>query len=146
VTTATNAHLSTHSITRRAAVELIAAARSASAELGVDMAIAVTDSSGHLRAFEAMDGTPFLAHTVAIDKAWTAAAYRLPTHVWSAVVQQPDTAQLAHLPRLVAVGGGYPIAVDGTVLGGLGLSGGNWEQDQRAAQSALRALGFDLPA
>jgi uncharacterized protein GlcG (DUF336 family) len=142
----TTAHLSTHSITRAAAVELIVQARAAAAEIGVDMAIAVTDSSGHLRAFEAMDGTPFLAHSVAIDKAWTAAAYRLPTHVWAAVVQQPDTAQLAHLPRLVAVGGGYPIAANGAVLGGLGLSGGNWEQDQQAAEAALRALGFDLPS
>ena len=146
MTTATTAHLTTQSITRAAAVELIAHARAAATEIGVDMAIAVTDSAGHLRAFEAMDGAPFLAHTVAIDKAWTAAAYRLPTHVWTAVVQQPDTAQLAQIPRLVAVGGGYPITVDGTVLGGLGLSGGNWEQDQRAAEAALRALGFDLPS
>jgi uncharacterized protein GlcG (DUF336 family) len=44
------------------------------------------------------------------------------------------------------VGGGYPIAANGAVLGGLGLSGGNWEQDQQAAEAALRALSFDLPS
>lgn len=103
-------------------------------------------TSGHLRAFESMDGTAFMAHEVAINKAWTAAAYRMPTHVWSEVIRDPAVAQLAHIPRLVAVGGGFPIIEDGTVIGGLGLSGGTAEQDARAALAALGALGFEFTA
>lgn len=145
MTTTTSNTVTSPSISRDAASRLVAVARTAAAEIGVAMAIAVTDASGHLRAFESMDGTPFLAHDVAIDKAWTAAAYRLSTHTWSSIVQNPATAQLAHVPRLVAVGGGFPITEDGVVIGGIGLSGGDAEQDRLAAEKALVALGFDLP-
>lgn len=72
-------------------------------------------------------------------------AYRLSTHTWSTVIQDPAVAQLAHIPRLVAVGGGFPIIENGAVIGGLGLSGGNADQDRRAAEKALSSLGFDLP-
>jgi uncharacterized protein GlcG (DUF336 family) len=132
------------SISREAAARLVAVARAATDEIGVAMAVAVTDASGHLRVFESMDGAPFLAHDVAIDKAWTA-AYRLSTHTWSTVIQDPAVAQLAHIPRLVAVGGRFPIIENGAVIGGLGLSGGNADQDRRAAEKALSSLGFDLP-
>lgn len=130
------------SISRTAAVALVEAAVAASADAAVTMAVAVTDAGGHLKAFASMDGTPFLANEVAIDKAWTAAAFRLPTHTWADILADPAVAQLAHRPRLVAVGGGYPIVEDGQVIGGLGLSGGTAEQDAVAARIALRALGF----
>ena len=42
----------------------------------------MTDATGSLRTFERSDGTPFLATEVAIGKAWTAASYGYPTHVW----------------------------------------------------------------
>jgi uncharacterized protein GlcG (DUF336 family) len=86
--------------------------------------------------------TPFLANEVAIDKAWTTAAFRLPTDTWAKIIADPDVAQLAHRPRLVAVGG-YPIVSDGLV-GGLGLSGGTAEQDARAAKTALHDLGLSI--
>lgn len=120
--------------------------REACADLGINNAIAVTDPSGHLKAFISMDGTPFLAHDLAINKAWTAVSFRRPTHAWVATLAAPATAHLAHTPRVVAVGGGYPIIEKGHIIGGLGVSGGEVEQDQHAAETALTALGFDLPA
>ena len=146
MTTASSNSLTTPAITRVAAAELLDAARAACADLGIDMAIAVTDPHGHLKAFKSMDGTPFLAHDVAINKAWTAVSFRQPTHAWVATLAEPATAQLAHTPRVVAVGGGYPVIEGGSVIGGLGLSGGTVDQDQQAAETALRALGFELPA
>ena len=145
MTGTTSTTVTNPSISREAAARLVAVARAAAAELGVAMAVAVTDASGHLRVFESMDGAPFLAHDVAIDKAWTAAAYRLSTHTWSTIIQDPAVAQLAHIPRLVAVGGGFPIIENGAVIGGLGLSGGHADQDRQAAEKALSSLGFDLP-
>ena len=133
-------------ISREAAARLIELSRRGAEELGLPLAIAVTDASGHLRAFESMDGTPFLAHDIAINKAWTAVAYRLSTDTWSEIIRDPAVAQLAHVPRLVAVGGGFPIVEGGHVIGGLGLSGGTAEQDRTVAQQALTAIGFVLPA
>ena len=36
--------------------------------------------------------------------------------------------------------GGFPIVVDGEVIGGIGLSGGNGEQDTACGIAALQAL------
>ncbi len=94
------------SISRAAAVALIAAVRNEATVAGFGVATAVTDAGGHLVAFERTDGTPFLAAEVAIDKAWTAASFRLATHTWNSPVADPHVAPLAHHPRLMAVGGG----------------------------------------
>ncbi|GAB2530142.1 GlcG/HbpS family heme-binding protein [Nocardia heshunensis] len=146
MTTRTQLSAPAPSITRTAAATLIAAVHTAAAELGFDAAVAVTDTGGHLKAFERPDDTPFLAAEVAVDKAWTAASFRLPTHVWNDYVTGPQVAPLAHHPRLMAVGGGFPIVENGRCIGGLGISGGTAEQDRRAAEIALTVVGFDGPA
>lgn len=138
--------VATASITRDAALELISASRAAAKDIGIEVAIAVTDAGGHLIAFERANASPYLTADVAIDKAWTAASFGLGTHVWSSIISDAKVAQLAHRPRMVAVGGGLPIKVSGQMVGGIGISGGNAEQDQQAAEIALRALGFDAQA
>ncbi len=133
-------------ITREAAEALVAATRTAARDIGIRASIAVADAGGHLVAFARDDGAPFLTANVAIDKAWTSASFGLPTHVWADVIANPQVASLAHQPRLVAVGGGVPIVVDGRVVGGVGVSGGNAQQDRDAAEVALKALGFEVAA
>ena len=135
--------IATASINRDGALALINAARAAAAQIGIEVAIAVTDAGGHLTAFERSEHSPFLTADVAIDKAWTAASFGLGTHVWNSIVRDAKVAPLAHRPRLVAVGGGVPIRLNGQVVGGIGISGGTADQDQQAAEAALHALGFD---
>lgn len=135
------------SITRAAATALVDAAREAAGKMGVEVAIAVTDGAGNLKTFERTDGAPFLTAGIAAGKAWTAASYGIATHVWNAYLTgDPKVAQLAHVPRLVAVGGGYPVKEGGKVVGGIGVAGRTHQQDQDIAVAALKALGFDLPA
>ncbi len=141
-----NTTFPTASISRESADALITAASAATRDIGLKVTIAVTDAGGHLSALARDDGAPFLTVNVAIDKAWTAASFGLPTHVWSDVIANPQVAQLAHQPRLVAVGGGVPIVVDGRVVGGIGISGGNAQQDRDAAEIALKAMGFEVAA
>jgi uncharacterized protein GlcG (DUF336 family) len=133
------------SVTQAAAAALIAAVRTAAARIGFTAAIAVTDQAGHLKAFDRADDAPFLTAEVAVDKAWTAASFRIPTHTWNDYLGNPRIAPLAGHARLMAVGGGYPITDNGRCVGGLGISGGTYEQDQQAAEEALAALGFELP-
>ena len=133
----------TASITRVAAMELMDAARAASKEMGIYVTIAITDAAGHLKAFERDDNAPFLTADVAVDKAWTAASFGVGTHVWNAILSDSKVAQLAHRPRMVSVGGGCPIIEAGKVVGGIGISGGNALQDQQAAETALKTLGFE---
>lgn len=136
--------VNTVSINRDGALALIAAARIAAKDIGIEVAIAVTDAGGHLTAFERSEGSPFLTADVAIDKAWTAASFGLDTHVWNSIVSDAKAAPLAYRPRFVAVGGGMPIRLSGQVIGGIGISGGTADQDQLAAQIALRELGFEV--
>ncbi|MEW2622100.1 heme-binding protein [Streptomyces sp. NPDC048106] len=133
------------SVTRAAAGELIAAVHGAAARIGFSAAVAVTDQAGHPKAFDRADDAPFLTAEVALDKAWTAASFRLPTHTWNDLIANPRIAPLAGHPRVMAVGGGYPIIENGRYIGGLGISGGDYAQDQQAAEEALAALGFELP-
>ncbi|MDM0078652.1 heme-binding protein [Variovorax sp. J2P1-59] len=132
------------SITRDTALALIEAARAASRDIGIEVAVAVTDAAGHLKAFERSDQAFFLAADVAIDKAWTAASFGLATHVWNSILTDSKVSQLAHRPRMVAVGGGCPIVLGGKVVGAIGISGGNAQQDQQAAEIALKSLGFEV--
>jgi uncharacterized protein GlcG (DUF336 family) len=133
------------SINRQAAAALIEAALRAAHDIGIEVAVAVTDATGHLRAFERTDGAPFLTVDVAIDKAWTASSFGYATHVWNDyITADPKVAPLAYRPRMVAVGGGYPILEDGKLIGGIGISGGNYQQDQQAAVAALRQLDFKV--
>ena len=139
--------IATASINRDAAVALIDAAIDAAREIGIEAAVAVVDATGNLRAFERTDGAPFLTVDVSIDKAWSSASFGYPTHVWNDYVSNdPKVTPLAYRPRMVAVGGGYPILENGKLIGGIGISGGNYQQDQDACVAALRKLGFELPA
>ncbi|KQS51515.1 MULTISPECIES: heme-binding protein [unclassified Sphingomonas] len=54
-------------------------------------------------------------------------------------------APLAYRLRMVAVGGGYPILKGGKLIGGIGISGGTYQQDQDAWVEALEKIGFQLP-
>jgi uncharacterized protein GlcG (DUF336 family) len=133
------------SVTQAAAGALIAAVHAAAERIGFTAAVAVTDQGGHLKAFDRPDGTPFLAAEIAVDKAWTAASFQIPTHTWNDYLVDPKVAPLAGHPRLMAVGGGHPLLEDGRCVGGLGVSGGSHEQDRQAAEEALAALGFAVP-
>ncbi len=135
----------TASVTRASAAALIEAAHASAKNIGIEVAVAVTDAGGHLKAFERPDGAPFLTGEVAIDKAWTAASYGIATHTWNGYISDPKVAPLATVPRLMPVGGGNPVKEGGKLIGGIGVSGGTYQQDQEIAEAALKALGCDLP-
>ena len=134
--------VSTATISLEAAQELLAEARRACAARGFAATIAITDSGGHLRAFERADSAPFLTVDVAIDKAWTAASFGMSTHQWNQYMAEPAVAPLANHPRLMPVGGGMPIFHEGRLVGGIGISGGTSAQDHEAAEEALRRVGL----
>ena len=134
----------TASVTCAAANALIEAAMQASRDIGFDAAVAVTDATGNLRAFQRADGAPFFTAEVAVSKAWTAASCGIATHVWNDYIADPKLAPLANVQKLMAVGGGLPLFHEGKLIGGIGVSGGSHEQDRQAAGTALGSLGFDV--
>lgn len=114
---------------------------------GIPISVAVTDAGGHLLAFERMDGGRF--HTVhsSTTKAVTAASNKRPTTAKGAQGQPLDSTHAIGLAlaagpeRWTAMEGGYPIIVEGECIGGIGVSGGTWEFDDRVAREALASIG-----
>ena len=43
--------------------------------------------------------------------------------------------------RWTAMEGGAPILIDGECVGGIGVSGGDWETDLKIAQAAVESIG-----
>ena len=119
---------------------LLEGGRAHSESIGVPMCIAVVDESGNLIAFERMDGGKVTSTTIAIDKAYTAAAAKRATHEYGKA-SQPGAAAYginsAIGGRLMVVGGGLPVMVDGNVVGGVGVSSGTPDQDQSVAQAGI---------
>jgi len=131
------------SITLEAAQQAVAAAAAKAEEIGVPMAIAVVDPDGTLKAFSRMDGAALLAVRVAQQKAWTAISFGVPTQgLWEFIKEDPPLLHsLPHQEDMILFGGGSPINIDGKMIGGIGVSGGHYSQDQECADAGLAALG-----
>ena len=130
------------SIAAETARRLIDAGEIAANQIGVPMVIAIVDESGILKAFTRMDGAALLSVDMAQDKAYTAVSFGMATHEWFEFVKSdlPLLHGIIKTPRLIVFGGGYPVKIDGEVIGGIGVSGGHYDQDMKVAQAALRAL------
>jgi uncharacterized protein GlcG (DUF336 family) len=133
------------SIDAKTAEQAVEAAAKKAVELGLRMCIAVTDEVGDLKAFRRMDGAPRLSIEIATNKAYTAASFGLPTHAWFDFIKNdpPLLHGITHTPRLVVFGGGFPIHLDGEIVGAIGLSGGHYSQDMECARAALAAIGAE---
>jgi uncharacterized protein GlcG (DUF336 family) len=82
---------------------------------------------------------------IAIDKAWTARAFDMPTDALARLGQSGEQGfgiNTTNDCRVVIFGGGVPVKANGAVIGGIGASGGSVEQDIVVARAALEGLGL----
>lgn len=122
---------------------MVEAAEQKAREIGVDMDIAVCDSGGNLLCFHRMDGAKVTSIDIAINKAFTSAATRLPTSKYAKVAGPGGQAFGIHVSnqgRFMIFGGGLPIVVDNQAIGGIGCSSGSVDQDTEVAQAGIDAL------
>ena len=130
-------------ITTELAHRMIAAAEQKAQEMGRPFVIAIVDESGVLKAYSRMDGAPMIAVQVAQDKAYTAIGFGMATDQWHDFIKN-DPPLAAGAPsgieRLIVFGGGYPITVNGQVVGGIGVSGGHYTHDMEVAKAGLAVL------
>ena len=130
-------------LTLDAAIRISEQARKEAESMGKPMCIAITDETGQLLHFVRMDGAAQLSIDIAVDKAYTAIGFGIPTHVWHDFIKDdPPLASGAPtgIKRLIVFGGGYPITVDNQIVGGIGVSGGHYTEDQKVAEAGLAAL------
>jgi glc operon protein GlcG len=125
------------------ALRLIAAGEEEARDKALALAFAVVDAGGHLVALHRMDGAPWIAPEIALGKAWTAAAYGLPSaaqgekmrelHAFSSAISAATGGR--YTPQI----GGLPITDGDTVIGAMGASGGTGQEDEDAVRAALAA-------
>lgn len=125
-----------NSVSLDRARELTARAVAEAHKNGWSMAIAVVDNGGHVVLLERMDQTQVFSVQIAIDKARTANGLKRSTKALEDAVAAGRTAILT-LAGVVAVEGGLPIVVDGSVVGAIGVSGATSAQDGVVAAAAL---------
>lgn len=129
-----------------AAAAVTAAARWAD-EAGINVNIAVVDAGGNLAAFLRMPGAFLHSIEIAIDKAYTAAGFGLPTAAWTEALASHSPAVRSGIPlrpRMVCFGGGLPIRNEGRLIGGIGVSGGSEQEDEACARAGLGTIGLKV--
>jgi len=129
-------------ISTEAALAAVHAAVKAGAALGCKVNAAVVDGGGHLVAFLRANGAFLHSVDIAQDKAYTAVSFGMPSGRLYELIQDNPALRdgMAQRERLVAFAGGFPIVLDGNLIGGIGVSGASEEQDCACAQAGLAAI------
>ena len=125
------------------ALRMIAAAHAEAEERSILVSAAVVDAGGNLVAFGRMDGAEIAGPVLAVDKAYTAVANRIATSELATLAAPGGELFGLHANgggRFVIFGGGVPIAIEGVVVGGVGVSGASAAEDEACALAALAVL------
>ena len=133
-------------LTLEDALEIIRAAEQKAAEIGVAETLCVCDEGGNVIALHRMDDARITGVEIAIAKAYTAAGHKRATHLFN----RPGGPALPggeafgihmmHPGKFAIFVGGFPLEAYGRVVGGIGISGGNVEQDTAVGEAALQSF------
>lgn len=139
---AQEATFQTKSLTPETALTAAKSTMDACRKKGYQVTVAVVDRAGMTQVLlrDRFAGP----HTVevATNKAWTAASMRMSTTAFGVETQpgKPMSGLRSH-SRVMAAGGGLVIEGGGSVLGGIGVSGGpGGDADEACAQAGLKAI------
>ena len=130
-----------HSISLELAQKMVDAAVAKAKEIGVSENVAILDDGGNLKAFSRMDGAPIPTIEMAQNKAYTALLGVSTQEFFNFIKGDPSLlAGVPTLARMAAWGGGFPIKVDGEVVGAIGVSGAPAVQNDVDCAKAALAL------
>ena len=123
-----------------AAKKVMAAAEAEATKNNWPMAIVILDSTGHPVMLHRLDNTQYGSIRVAEDKAQTALDFRRPSKVFEDLVAQGGIGmRTLGLRGATPIEGGFPIIVDGKIIGAIGASGGTAPQDGQVAKAGADA-------
>ena len=105
------------------------------------MAVAVVDPAGVLVYYEKTDNTQIGSANVSINKARSAALYKRPTKAFQdALASGGAGMRVMALRDAIPVEGGVPLISDGKVIGAIGVSGANSDQDGQCAVAGAATI------
>ena len=129
--------VTTHRLTHKASLKMIEAGVAKAEALGCKVSLAVADQSCRLISFLMMDGARHFSIITTQRKAITAASQRLPTGY---APEENALSMSVRMGDFTNVPGGFPIEVNGEVIGAVAAGGAKIEQDVEVAKAALAAL------
>ena len=129
-------------LTLEEAKRLIEETEAYAKSIGKQAVIAVANAEGNPIAVHVMDGAYLVSFDVAVKKAKTAVAVKMPTRELGALVAQGGTFQgLDKIADVVTFGGGIPLYRGGILAGGIGVSGGTGDEDHDIAAYTAKQFG-----
>ena len=134
-------------ITLASAKRLIEKIEQEAERRGKKAVIAVCGPDGNPIAVHVMDGAFLVSFDVATKKAYTSVAVKMSTKELSVLAQPGGTfygVDKMDNGKIVIFGGGVPLKVGDTIIGGLGISGGTGEEDHSLAEYGLSVLNVVL--
>jgi uncharacterized protein GlcG (DUF336 family) len=127
-------------LTHDDARKIAAAAEAEAKNNGWAVTIAIVDDGGHLLWLQRLDGAAPISAYIGPEKARAAAMGRRETKIYEDIINNGRTAFLS-APLAGMLEGGVPIAVDGQVVGAVGVSGVKSSEDAQIARAGIAALG-----
>ncbi|MEF9919219.1 MAG: heme-binding protein [Eubacterium sp.] len=124
-------------------LEMAKVMAAAAEKIDVPMVISVCDMGGNTVLVHRMEDTLLASVSIAQNKAYTAASLKMSSEEAGAASQPGGPLYgLANCceGRMVIFGGGFPITVDGKLVGAIGVSGGSVDEDMSVARAGLAAL------
>lgn len=118
------------------AKEISLAVEKKAEEMGKNVVIAVLDAGANLMLLHSMQDSYIASRQIAQDKAYTAVALKMPTHI---ALNESRGGALDGLSatdsnHIMLLGGGEPLIINGKVVGAVGVSGGTADEDIAFAQ------------
>jgi uncharacterized protein GlcG (DUF336 family) len=127
----------TQRLTHEATLKMLQAGVAQATALGCKVSLAVVDQSCRLVGFLMMDGARHFSIITTQRKAITAASQHQPTGY---APEENALSMSVRMGDFTNVPGGFPIMVDGQVVGAVAAGGASIEHDVAVAQAALAAL------
>jgi glc operon protein GlcG len=113
--------------------------RGAAIRQSLAVSIAIVDAGAHPVYFERMNEAIIGSVEAGLKKARSAVLYQRSTKVFEEALASGRSALLS-LPDAMPIEGGLPIARNGVVIGGIGVSGGSPSEDGALAQAGVNAI------
>jgi uncharacterized protein GlcG (DUF336 family) len=134
--------ITTSRLTLDEAKLMLDAALATAAELSVASVVCISDAAGWPIAVHRPDGGKPTSVEIAMNKAFTAACHRRPTHTYTNAQPGEEAFGIMnmHGGRFTIFVGGWPIEVKGEVVGGIGVSGGHTREDIACCKAGITAL------
>lgn len=121
------------------AKRIMAAAEARALAQAWPVAIVLVDAAAGVVLAQKLDNTQHSALAIATGKAQTAVNFRRPTKMFQDGIGAGDGLRFLAVPGVTPLEGGFPLLVDGAIIGGIGVSGVLSTQDTEVALAGMAA-------